>query len=136
MYIILDAAYLEFLTTNFPCYNQQMVAVPVSFHFNIPVKDEATKETNIIQGIVSEEEGRGKRHEREKSKMEIAWCKAARGLRAEEKIFDKLRQQYHAMPCLLLNRFKEQYIIKVIKEKNRKKNKKGRIKLSDQVKIS
>ena len=72
MYIILDAAYLEFLTTNFPCYNEQMVAVPVSFHFNIPVKDEATKETNIIQGIVSEEEGRGERHEREKSKKEIA----------------------------------------------------------------
>ena len=131
-YIILDAAYLEFLTTNFPCYNHQMVAVPVSFHFNIPVKDEATKETNIIQGIVSEEEGRGERHEREKSKKEIAWCKAARGLRAEEKIIDKLRQQCHAMPCLLLNGFKEQNMIKVIKEKNQK-NKKGRTKLSDQV---
>ena len=111
-----------------------MVAVPVSFDYNIPVKDEATKESHIIQGIVSEEEG--ERHEREKSKKENDWCKAARGLRAEEKIFDKLRQQCHAMPCLLLNRFKEQYIIKVIKEKNRKKNKKGRIKLSDQVKIS
>ena len=118
MYIILDAAYLEFLTTNFPCYNEQMVAVPVSFHFNIPVKDEVTKESHIIQGILSEEEGRG---EREKSKKQKEWCKAAKGLRAEEKIFDKLREQFSEQPCLLLNGYKEQFMLKLFKEKNQKK---------------
>ena len=95
-----------------------MVAVPVSFHFNIPVKDEVTKESHIIQGILSEEEGRG---EREKSKKQKEWCKAARGLRAEEKIFDKLREQFSEQPCLLLNGFKEQFMFKLIKEKNQKK---------------
>ena len=121
MYINLDKAYLEFVTTNFPCYNEQMVAVPVSFHYNI----------NFIHGIVSEEEGRG---EREKSKKEKDWFKAASGLRAEEKIFDKLQEQFSDHPCLLVNGFKEQDVIKVIKEKIRR-IKKG-IKLSDQVKIS
>ena len=133
MYINLDAAYLEFLTTNYPRYNERIVAVPVSFNYNIPVKDEATKETKVIHGIVSEEEGRGERPEREKSKKENDWCKKARNLRAEQKIFDKLQEQFFDRPCLLVNGFKEDYMIKVAKEKIRKK-KKG--KLSDQVKIS
>ena len=51
MYINLDKAYLEFVTTNFPCYNERMVKVPVSFQFNIPVKDDTTKETKVIHGI-------------------------------------------------------------------------------------
>ena len=123
MYINLDKAYLEFVTTNFPCYNEQMVAVPVSFHYNI----------HFIHGIVSEEEGRGERPEREKSKKENDWCKKARNLRAEQKIFDKLQEQFFDRPCLLVNGFKEDYMIKVAREKIRKK-KKG--KLSDQVKIS
>ena len=126
----LDAAYLEFLTTNFPCYNEQMVAVPVSFHFNIPVKDEVTKESHIIQGILIEEEGRG---EREKSKKEKDWYKAASGLRGEQKIFDKIQEQFSDRPCLLVNGFKEQDMIKVIKE--RIKDIKGKGKLSEQVKI-
>ena len=125
MYINLDAAYLEFLTTNYSCYRERIVAVPVSFNYNIPVKDEATKETKVIHGIV-EEEGMG---EREKSKKQKEWCKAARGLRAEEKIFDKLREQFSEQPCLLLNGFKEQSMLKVIKEKNRKRNKNERMKL-------
>ena len=114
----LDAAYLEFLTTNFPRYNERIVPVPVSFNYNIHVKDEATKEQTIIQGIIIEKEGRG---EREKSKKQKEWCKAAKGLRAEEKIFDKLREQFSDQPCLLLNGFKEQFMFKLIKEKNQKK---------------
>ncbi len=121
---------MEFLKNNFSCYNERMVAVPISFQFNIPVKDETTKETKVIHGIVSEEEVRG---EREKSKKEKDWCKAGSGLRAEQKIFDKLQEQFSDHPCLLVNGFKEQDVIKVIKEKNRR-IKKG-IKLSDQVKI-
>ena len=96
-----------------------MVKVPVSFQFNIPVKDEATKETKVIHGIVSEEEGRG---EREKTKKEKDWFKAASGLRAEEKIFDKLQEQFSDHPCLLVNGFKEQDMIKVIKEMIKNEN--------------
>ena len=115
MYINLDAAYLEFLTTNYPRYNERIVAVPVSFNYNIQ-----------YHGIV-EEEGMGEREKSSKKQKE--WCKAARGLRAEEKIFDKLREQFSEQPCLLLNGFKEQFMLKVIKTKNRKKNKKERMKL-------
>ena len=121
---------MEFLTTNFPRYNERIVAVPVRFNYNIPVKDEATKETKVIHGIVSEEEGRG---EREKSKKEKDWFKAASGLRAEEKIFDKLQEQFSDHPCLLVNGFKEQDMIKVIKEML-KDIIKGKGELSEQVK--
>ena len=34
----------------------------------------------------------------------------------EEKIFDKLQEQFYDNPCLLVNGFKEQDMIKVIKE--------------------
>ena len=133
MYIInLDEAYLEFLKTNFPCYNQQIVAVPVSFQFNIPVKDETKKKAMVIHGILSEEEGRGKR---EKSKKEKDWCKAAFGLRAEQKIFDKLKEQFSDHPCLLVNGFKEQDMIKVIKEKIRDFKKGKDELLSEQVRL-
>ena len=114
MYINLDAAYLEFLTTNFPRYNERIVPVPISFKYNIPVKDEATKKQTIIQGIIIEKEGSG---EREKSKKQKEWCKAAKGLRAEEKIFDKLREQFSEQPCLLLNGYKEQFMLKLIKKR-------------------
>ena len=129
--IFSEEAYLEFLKTNFPDYNKGMVTVPVSFQFNIPVKDETTKETKVIQGILSKEEGRG---EREKSKEEKDWYKAASGLSAEQKIFDKLQEQFSDQPCLMVNGFHENYMIKVIKEKIQQDKK--RIELSDQVTIS
>ena len=99
-----------------------MVAVPVSFQFNIPVNKKVT------HGIISVEGG-----EREKSKEEKNWYKAASGLRAEEKIFDKLQEQFSDHPCLLVNGFKEQDMIRVIKEKM--KDIKGKGELSEQVKI-
>ena len=71
--------------------------------------------------------------EREKSKEEKNWYKAASGLRAEEKIFDKLQEQFSDHPCLLVNGFKEQDMIKVIKEIIKGTERKGE--LSDQVKI-
>ena len=102
--IFSEEAYLEFLKTNFPDYNKGMVTVPVSFQFNISVKDETTKETKVIRGILSKEEARG---EREKSKQEKDWYKAASGLRAEQKIFDKLQEQFSDQPCLMVNGFHE-----------------------------
>ena len=99
-----------------------MVTVPVSFQYNI------TFNKKVTHGIVSEE------GEKEKSTEEKNWYKAASGLRAEQKIFDKLQEQFSDNPCLLVNGFKEQDMIKVIKEMI--KNEGGKGKLGDQVKIS
>ena len=101
---ISEEAYLEFLKANFPDYKKGMVTVPVSFQFNIPVKDETTKKTKVVHGIVKEEEGKG---EREKSKVEKDWYKAASGLRAEQKIFDKVLEQFYDQPCMMVNGFHE-----------------------------
>ena len=84
----------------------------------------------MIHGIVTEEEGEGKG---EKSKEEKDWYKAASGLKAEQKIFDKLQEQFSDQPCLLVNGFHEQDLIKVIREEI--KEIKGKGKLSDQVRI-
>ena len=121
---------MEFLKTNFSNYNERMVTVPVSFQFNIPVKDEIEKRTKVTHGIVSERREGG---EKEKSKEEKDWYKAASGRRAEQKIFDKIQKQFSDQPCLLLNGFHEQDLIKVIREEI--KGIKGKGKLSDKVRI-
>ena len=107
-----------------------MVTVPVSFQFNIPVKDAIEKKTKVTHGIVSERREGG---EMEKCKEEKDWYKAASGLRAEQKIFDKLQEQFSDQPCLLVNGFHEQDMIKVIREEI--KGIKGKGKLSDKVRI-
>ena len=112
-----------------------MVTVPVSFQFNILIKDGIEKNTKVVHGIFNKEGERGKKRKKRKKrkKEEKEWLKAASGHRAEQKIFDKLQEQFSDWPCLLVNGFKEDFMIKVAKEKIQKK-KKG--KLSDQVKIS
>ena len=108
-----------------------MVTVPVSFQFNIPIKDGNGKKTKV-HGILSKE---GERNDSiNKSKEEKVWLKAASGHRAEQKIFDKLQEHFSDQPCLLVNGFCENFLIKVAKEKIPKR--KMGIKLSDQVKIS
>ena len=108
-----------------------MVTVPVSFKFNIPIKDGIGKKTKV-HGILSKE---GERNDSiNKSKEEKVWLKAASGHRAEQKIFDKLQEHFSDQPCLLVNGFCENFLIKVAKEKIPKR--KTVIKLSDQVKIS
>ena len=98
-----------------------MVTVPVSFQFK-------TK----VHGILSK---KGERNDSiNKSKEEKVWLKAASGHRAEQKIFDKLQEHFSDQPCLLVNGFCENFLIKVAKEKIPKR--KTGIKLSDQVKIS
>ena len=108
-----------------------MVTVPVSFQFNIPIKDGNGKKTKV-HGILSKE---GERNDSiNKSKEEKVWLKAASGHRAEQKIYDKLQEQFSDQPCLMLNGFHENYMIKVIKEKIQQDKK--RIELSDQVTFS
>ena len=112
--------YHKFLKTNFPLYNERMVTIPVSFQY---------KELKT-HGIVSDDVGR-KGGEKSKD-YERTWIKDASGLRAEQRIFDKIQRHFSDKPCLLINGFTEHDLIKVVKSKLQKE-KKG-IQLSDQVK--
>ena len=116
----LDDEYREFLIENFPHYNERMVTIPVSFQYK-----------NLkTHGIVSDDVGR-KGGEKSKD-YERTWIKDASGLRAEQRIFDKIQKHFSDKPCLLVNGFTEHDLIKVVKSKLQKE-KKG-IQLSDQVK--
>ena len=76
----------------------------------------------------------GERKGGEKSKEEKNWIKAVSGLRAEQRIFDKIQRHFSDKPCLLMNGFSEHDLIKVVKSKLQQ-DKKG-IQLSDQVKTN
>ena len=97
-----------------------MVTIPVSFQY----KDLKT------HGIVSDDVGR---KGGEKSKDESNWIKAVSGLRAEQRIFDKIQRHFSDKPCLLVNGFTEHDLIKVVKSKLQQE-KKG-IELSEKVNI-
>ena len=101
--------------------------MPVSFKYNIQVKDENRK-PKVTHGIVSEGGGGG---EKEKSKEEKNWYKEASGLRAEQKIFEEIQRNFSDKPCLLINGFSEHNLIKVVK--SRLQLEKNGIQLSDQV---
>ena len=97
-----------------------MVTFPVSFQY----KDLKT------HGIVSDDVGR-KGGEKSKD-YERTWIKDASGLRAEQRIFDKIQRHFSDKPCLLMNGFTEHDLIKVVKSMLQKE-KKG-FQLSNQVK--
>ena len=97
-----------------------MVTIPVSFQY----KGLKT------HGNVSDDVGR---KGGEKSKDESNWIKAVSGLRAEQRIFDKIQRHFSDKPCLLINGFNERDLIKVVKSKLQKE-KKG-IELSEKVNI-
>lgn len=118
----LDDEYCQFLKTNFPHYNERMVTIPVSFQY----KDLKT------HGIVSDDVGR-KGGEKNKD-YDRTWIKDASGLRAEQRIFDKIQRHFSDKPMLLMNGFTEHDLLKVVKSKLQKE-KKG-IQLSDQVKTN
>ena len=87
-----------------------MVTVPVSFQY----KDVKT------QGIVRDDGGR---KGPEISKDEKDWNKAVSGLRAEQRLFDELQRQFSDQPCLLMNGFNENDLIKVAERNLQKKGK-------------
>ena len=90
-----------------------MVTVPVSFQY----KDVQGVKTH---GILKDEGGR---KGEEVSKAEREWNKAVYGLRAEQRIFDKLKRQFSDEPCLFMNGFSEHDLIKVVKSKLQKNGK-------------
>ena len=119
--LYLDDEYCHFLKTNFPHYNERMVTIPVSFQYK-----------NLkTHGIVSDDVGR-KGDEKSKD-YERTWIKDASGLRAEQRIFDKIQRHFSDKPCLLINGFTEHDLIKVVKSKLQQE-KKG-IELSEKVNI-
>ena len=87
-----------------------MVTVPVSFQY----KDVKT------HGIVRDDGGR---KGPEISKDEKDWNKAVSGLRAEQRLFDELQRQFSDQPCLLMNGFNENDLIKVAERNLQKKGK-------------
>ena len=117
--IDLDDEYREFLKRNFPHYNERMATIPVSFQY----KDLKT------HGIVSDDVGR-KGGEKSKD-YERTWIKAVSGLRAEQRIFDKIHRHFSDKPCLLVNGFTEHDLIKVVKSKLQQEKKE--IELSEKV---
>ena len=119
VYLYLDNAYIKFLKESFPEYNERMVTVPVSFQYKVKT-----------HGIIRNEGGR---KGGEKSKEEKDWNKAVSGSRAEKRIFEKLQRQFSDQPCLLINGFSEQDLIKVVKSKLQKKGK--CYELSNEVKL-
>ena len=121
VYLYLDDEYLEFLKRNFPDYNKKMVTVPVSFQY----KDVQGLKTH---GIVKDDRGR---QESEISKEEKDWYKKVSGLRAEQTLFDEIQRQFSDQPCLLINGFNEQNLIKVVKSTLQKRGKYGA--LNDEV---
>ena len=116
--LYLDDEYCQFLKTNFPLYNERLVTIPVSFQYK-----------NLkTHGIVSDDVGR-KGGEKSKD-YDRTWIKDASGLRAEQRIFDQIQRHFSDKPCLLVNGFLEQDLIKVVKSKLQKEKKE----ISDQVK--
>ena len=87
-----------------------MVTVPVSFQY----KDVKT------HGIVRDDGGR---KGDDISKAEKDWNKAVSGLRAEQRLFDELQRQFSDQPCLLMNGFNENDLIKVAERNLQKKGK-------------
>ena len=79
-----------------------MVTVPVSFQYKVK-----------IHGIVKDDGGRKGNN----------WDKAVYGLRAEQRVFDKLQRQFSDQPCLLINGISELDLIKVVKSNLQKKGK-------------
>ena len=117
--LYLGDEFREFLKTNYSHYNERMVTVPVSFQYK-----------NVkTHGIVSDDGGR---KGGVKSKEEVNWKKEVSGLRAEQRIFDKIQRNFSDKPCLLINGFTEHDLLKVIKSKLQQE-KKG-TELSNEVK--
>ena len=144
---ILEDEFLSFLRTNFPHYNERMVTVPgESFQYKLPGNQHGipnrAKEIRLqkMTGEKSYEAGSKrkacsndedyfkvvklkKRSEKTESDHIHAWEKAASGQFAEQIVYDMLHKKFSNVPCLLVHEFKENDLVKVIKENidNKKK---------------
>lgn len=122
--MILENEFKSFLLKNFPHYNERMVTVPgVSFQYKLPGNQHGipSKAKEIRLAKITEEKtiaitSQSKKEEKSESDRVHAWEKAASGQFAEQKVYDMLQKRFSSLPCLLVHEFKENDLIKVIKE--------------------
>ena len=131
---------MTFLRKYFPDYNEKMVTVPgVSFQYKLPGNQHGipskAKEIRLTKNAEEEKKyevesrrestpsHRGMRGVKPKKKSEKTesdhihcWEKAASGQFAEQRVYDMLQKMFSNEPCLLVHEFKENDLLKVIKE--------------------
>ena len=115
-----------------------MVTVPISFHYNLGSQHGIPSKAKQIREEIAEEEkkiqvgskrkaaysdgdymrGGKKKKKMEKTESELihSWEKAAAGQFSEQKVHDILQKRFSNEPCLLVHEFKENDLVKVIKE--------------------
>ena len=138
--IILEKEFLSFLRKNFPHYNEKMVIVPgEGFHYKLPGNQHGipskAKEIRFLKiadekkySVGSKRKAsptkvdymKGGKHKKKAEKTESdfvhTWEKAASGQFAEQRVYDMLVKKFSDEPCLLVHEFKENDLVKVIKE--------------------
>ena len=101
------------MKSTYPDYKKRLVSVPKSFQYSVKT-----------HGIPSEGRRRLQNYEGDDRKQLRAWVTATAGQSAEEKIFNMLTRKFSDKPCLLVNGFTENDLLKVVRE-NLKKEGKG-----------
>ena len=136
----------------FPNYKEKMVTVPISFQYNLGNQHGIPSKAKEIREAMSEEEKtcqagskrkathsdldymragkQKKKTEKTESELVHSFEKASSGQEAEQRVYDMLEKRFSNEPCLLVHEFKENDLVKVIKE-NFDKKKKENIKKDD-----
>ena len=136
--MILDDEFMSFLRNNFPHYNERMVTIPGgSFQYKLPGDQHGipskAKEIRLLKfkeekkigstGKASQTDAdymksgkQTKKAEKTESDFIHSWEKAASGQVAEQKVYNMLQKRFPNVPCLLVHEFKENDLVKVIKE--------------------
>ena len=139
--MISEDEFVSFLRAKAPHYNERMVTVPgESFQYKLPGNQHGipsqAKEIRLFKKaeekkvpVGSERKASqseadclrdGKQMKKKKEKTESDhihdWEKAASGQFAEQKVYDMLKKRFSREPCLLVHEFKENDLVKVIKE--------------------
>ena len=111
--IFLAEEYVHFLKSSYPEHKTKLVSVPKSFQYRVKT-----------HGTHSEGRRRLEKYEEEDRKQLHTWVTATAGGYAEEKIFNMLKKKFSDKPCLLVNGFTENDLLKVVRD-NLKKEGKG-----------
>ena len=141
--MILEDEFLSFLRENYGYrYNEKMVTVPgLSFQYKLPGNQHGipSKAKEIRQKKMAEEktyeDGRKqkarpsddnvvymrggkqmKKEEKTESVLVHSWQKAAAGQFAEQRVYAMLQKRFSNGPCVLVHGYKENDLVKVIKE--------------------
>ena len=119
--IILAEEYVRLLKSSYPDHKTKLVSVPKSFQYS-----------NVkTHGIHSEGRRRLENYEEEDRKQLHTWVTATAGGDAEERIFNMMTRKFSGEPCLLVNGFTENDLLKVVRENL--KNEGKRTEMSEKV---